>query len=181
MYLDNHLLQQQNKGLRVTGCICSWGKLWTSQERTKAQLPLLRGWKQKQVLGNEPWIFTGRTDAEAKAPILCPSDAKSWLIGKYLDAGKDWGQEGKGMTEDDMLKDRETWRAAVHKVHKLVTTEWLNTNNKWQCTNLNSMYAYLLETDWINRKLFSSLNYRVMTITQRELKYSDFTMATHKF
>ena len=67
------------------------------------------------------------------------------------------------------------------RLHKSVMTEWLNNSNKWQCTNLNSRYAYLLETDWINQKLFSSLNYRVMTITQRELKYSDFNMATHKF
>ena len=51
---------------------------------------------------NQPWIFTGRTDAEA--PILWPPDAKSQLIGKYLDAGKDWGQQEKGMTEDDMFE-----------------------------------------------------------------------------
>ena len=46
--------------------------------------------------GNQPWIFIGRTDAEAEAPILWPPDVKSWLIGKDLDAGKDWGQEEKG-------------------------------------------------------------------------------------
>ena len=50
---------------------------------------------------NQPWIFIGRTTAEAEAPILWPPDAKSWLIGKDPDAGKDWGQE-KGMTEDEM-------------------------------------------------------------------------------
>ena len=48
--------------------------------------------------GNQPWIFIGRTDGEA--PILWPSDAKSWLTGKDPDAGKDWGQEEKGATED---------------------------------------------------------------------------------
>ena len=81
--------------------------------------------------GNQPWIFIGRTDAEAEAPILWPLDAKSWLIGKEHDAGKDWGQE-KGVTEDDMVgwhhqlsghefeqtleivMDRESWCAAVH-------------------------------------------------------------------
>ena len=52
---------------------------------------------------NQPWIFTGRTDAEAEAPILCPPDAKSGLIGKDLNAGKDWRQEEKGMTEDEMV------------------------------------------------------------------------------
>ena len=54
--------------------------------------------------GSQPWIFTGRTDAEAEAPILWPLDVKSWLIGKDPDAGKDWGQEEKGMTEDDKIR-----------------------------------------------------------------------------
>ena len=53
--------------------------------------------------GNEPWIFIRRTDAEAEAPILWPPDAKSQLIRKDSDAGKDWGQEEKGMTEDEMV------------------------------------------------------------------------------
>ena len=84
--------------------------------------------------GNQPWILIGRTDAEAEAPILGPSDVKSWLIGKDPDAGKDWRQEEKGAAEDDMVgwhhefdgmslrrlqemvKDSETWHAAVHEV-----------------------------------------------------------------
>ena len=53
---------------------------------------------------NQPWIFIGRTDAEAEAPILWPPDAKSWLIGKDTDTGKDWGQEEKRATEDEMVK-----------------------------------------------------------------------------
>ena len=52
--------------------------------------------------GNQPWIFIGRTDTEAEAPILWPPDAKGWLIGKDPDAGKDWGQEEKGTTEDEV-------------------------------------------------------------------------------
>ena len=52
--------------------------------------------------GDQSWVFFGRTDAEAEAPILWPPDAKSWLIGKDPDAGRDWGQEEKGMTEDEM-------------------------------------------------------------------------------
>ena len=53
--------------------------------------------------GNQSWIFIGKTDAEAEAPILWPPDAKSSLIGKDPDAGKDWRQEEKGTTEDEMV------------------------------------------------------------------------------
>ena len=52
--------------------------------------------------GNQPWIFIGRTDAEAEAPILWPPDGTKWLIGKDPDSGQDWRQEEKGMTEDEM-------------------------------------------------------------------------------
>ena len=53
--------------------------------------------------GNQSWIFTGRTDAEAEAQILWPSDAKNWLIGKDTDAGEDWRQEEKWVTEDETV------------------------------------------------------------------------------
>ena len=52
---------------------------------------------------DQSWVFTGSTDAEAATPILWPPDSKSWLIGKDPDAGKDWGQEEKGTTEDNMV------------------------------------------------------------------------------
>ena len=52
--------------------------------------------------GNQSWIFIGRIDAEAETPIIWPPHAKSWLIGKDSDAGRDWGQEEKGTTEDEM-------------------------------------------------------------------------------
>ena len=85
---------------------------------------------------NQPWMFFVRTDAKAKAPILWPPDVKSWLIGKDSDAGRDWGQEEKGTTEDEMVgwhhwldglslsefremvMNREDWRAAIHGVAK---------------------------------------------------------------
>ena len=51
--------------------------------------------------GNQPWIFFGRTDAEAEAPILWPPGAKSRLTGKDSDTGKDWGQEKKGAAKDE--------------------------------------------------------------------------------
>ena len=95
-------------------------------------------WKIKPVnpKGNQPWIFIGRTDAEAEAPILCSPDVKIQLIGKDPDARKDWGQEEKGATENEMVgwrhwlndislrklqkvvKDREDSRAAIHGVAK---------------------------------------------------------------
>ena len=85
---------------------------------------------------NQLWIFIGRTDAEAEAPIPWPPDAKSRLIWKERDAGKDWRQEEKGMTEDEMVrwhhrldghefeqapgdgKGQEAWCAAVQGVSK---------------------------------------------------------------
>ena len=70
--------------------------------------------------GNQFWIFIGRTDAEA--PILGPPDVKSQLLGKHPDAGKDWGQEEKGATEDEMVG----WR------HWLWTQVWANSWRNWR-------------------------------------------------
>ena len=62
-----------------------------------------KGFKPVNPKGNQPWIFIGRSDAEAEIPMLWPPDAKNWLIGKDPDAGKDWRREEKGMTEDEMV------------------------------------------------------------------------------
>ena len=53
--------------------------------------------------GNQPWIFIGRTDADGETPIVWPPDVKNWLIREDPDAGKDWGQEEKGVTEDEVV------------------------------------------------------------------------------
>ena len=98
--------------------------------------------------GDQSWVFIGRTDVEAATPILCPPDVKSRLIWKHLDAGKDWGQEEKGSTEDEMadgitdsmdtslgklrelVMDREAWRAVIHRVAKCLTwlSDWTELN-----------------------------------------------------
>ena len=85
---------------------------------------------------NQPWILIGRTDAESKAPIFWSPDANSWLTRKVPDAGKDWGQKEKSMSEDEMagwyhqavnmnlgklrktMRGREVWSAVVHVVAK---------------------------------------------------------------
>ena len=77
---------------------------WTVVLEKTLQSPL--DCKEIQLVhpkGNRSWIFIGRTDAEVETPILWPPDAKSWLIGKDPDAGKDWGQEEKGAIEDEMV------------------------------------------------------------------------------
>ena len=67
------------------------------------QSPLDNMMKPVNPKGNQHWIFIERIDAEAETPILWPRDAKNWLIGKDTDAGKDWSQDEKEMTEDEMV------------------------------------------------------------------------------
>ena len=74
---------------------------WTVELEKTLESPL--DCKEIQPVRNQSWIFTGRTDAEAETPILWPPDVKNWLIWKDPDAGKDWGQEEKVTTEDEML------------------------------------------------------------------------------
>ena len=76
---------------------------WTVVLDETLESPLDCKIKPVNPKGNQPWLFIGRTDAEAEVPILWSPDAKSWLTEKYPDAGKDWRQEENGTTEDEMV------------------------------------------------------------------------------
>ena len=106
--------------------------------------------------GNQPWIFTGRTDDEAETPIFWPHDMNKWLIGKDPDAGENCGQEEKGATEDETVgwhhqvnghefeqtlgvgDGQEAWRAAIHGVAEGGT--WLD---HWRTTTVDCARASL--------------------------------------
>ena len=113
--------------------------------------------------GNQSWIFIGRSDAEAEALILWPPDVKNWLVGKDPDAGKYWGQEEKGMAEDEVAGWLDGITNSMDKsactpgdsegqgkrecctswgCKELDTTKWLN-NNKYQYTFANEKYVCL--------------------------------------
>ena len=86
----------------------SWARkswcFWTVVLEKTFESPLdCKEIQQVHRKGNQSWVFIGRTDVEAETPIVWPPDAKSWLIWKDTDAGKDWGQEEKGTTEDEMV------------------------------------------------------------------------------
>ena len=110
---------------------------WTVVLEKTLQSPLdSKEMQQVHPKGNQSWIFIGRTDAEAETPIIWSPDVKNWLIGKDPDAGKDWGGEEKGATEDEMVRwhrrlnghefeqapgdgeGQETWPAAAYGVKK---------------------------------------------------------------
>ena len=97
--------------------------LWTGVFEKTLESPL--DCKEIQPVhskGDQPWVFSGRNDAKAETPVLWPHHAKSWLIGKDSDAGRDWGQEEKGTTEDEMAgwHHRLDWRWV-----------WVNSGSWW--------------------------------------------------
>ena len=112
--------------------------------------------------------FTGRTDVEAKAPILWPLDAKSWLTGKDSNVGENWGQEKRAVrgwigwiiNSMDMslnklqkIVNMETWHAVVHRVTESDTTEQLNSNNQGEILS-HLLLSYYKESGPLNSELF---------------------------
>ena len=114
----------------------NWG-FWTVVLEERLESPLdCKEIKPVNPKGNQSWIFIGRSNAEAEAPILWPPDVKSWFTGKDPDAGNDWGREEKRATKNEMVvwhhwlneheseqlreivKDREAWSTAVLGGHK---------------------------------------------------------------
>ena len=97
---------------------------------------------------DQSWVFIGRTDAEAETPILWPPDAKCWLIGKDPDTGRDWGQEEKGTTEDEMAG----WHHQLYR-HELVDSgSWWWTGRPGMLPFMGSQSWTQLSdwTDWLN-------------------------------
>ena len=88
--------------------------------------------------GNQSWIFVERTDAEAKTLILWPPDVKNWLIGKDPDAGKDWGQEEKGTTEDEMV----AWH------HWSMDMCWASSDSWWWTGKPGVLQSRRVIHDW---------------------------------
>ena len=110
--------------------------------------------------GDQPWVFFGRNDAKAETSVLWPPHAKSWLIGKDSDAGRDWGQEEKGTTEDEMAE----WHHWLDG-HEF---EWtpgvgdgqggLASCNSWGCKE-SDMTEQLNWTDTYENVFLKSCNY----------------------
>ena len=107
--------------------------------------------------GDQSWVFTGRTDAEAEAPIHWPPEAKNWLIGKDPDAGQDWGQEKKGMTEDEMVG----WHHQLHE-HEFGWTTGVSDGQgglaccgSWGCKELDTTERL----NWTELNWASELNW----------------------
>ena len=151
---SNSNIQKRLSYTTVMSILLLWHSLWRyilfnfhqfSQKNFYPKIKSNSGTRHSK--GDQPWVFFGRNDAKAETPVLWPPHAKSWLIRKNSDAGRDWGQEEQGMTEDETAGwhhrldghefewtlgdgDREAWRAAVHGVAKSRTqlSDWTELN-----------------------------------------------------
>ena len=114
--------------------------------------------------GNLFPIFIGRTDAEAEAPVLWPPDVKSWLIGKDSDAGKDWGQEEKGVIEDEMVgwhhwlnghESEQTLRDSERQGSLARWCSWCHkeSDTTWWMNNKAFLVSYIMELHGLDKEL----------------------------
>ena len=117
---------------------------WTVMLEKTLESPLdCKGIKPFNPKGNQSWIFIGRTDAEVEASTLWPSDAKRWLIRKDPDAGKDWGQEQTGVTEDEMNDITDSMDMSLSKLREIV-----KNREAWHAESMGSQRAgYNLATE----------------------------------
>ena len=121
--------------------------------------------------GDQSWVFIGRTDVEAETPIVWPPDANNWLIGKDPDAGKDWRQEEKGMTEDEMVG----W-------HHWLNGVWASSGSWWwtgRTDMLQSMglqrvgHDWVTELNWIKRMCASMRGNLKITVLNKRSQTED--------
>ena len=142
-------LSSSHVWIRELDCKESWAQknwcFWTMVLEKSLESPL--DCKEIQPVnpkGNQSWIFIGRTDAEPESLILWLSDVKNWLMWKNPDAGKDWGQEEKEMTEDEMVG----WH------HRLWTWAWANSGSWWWTGKPGMMQSLGLQSvghDWVTQ------------------------------
>jgi len=137
-----------------------------------------------QSKGDQSWLFIGRTDAEAETTILWPPHGKSWLIGKDHDAGRDWGQDEKGTTEDEMAgwhhwlnADEFEWTPGISD--GLGGLQLQMSCNSWGCKELDTTerlnwteppYIAIWKVLLLDRN-FVPIRKKIPTLTHRETKW----------
>ena len=128
--------------------------------------------------GDLSWVFTGRTDAEAETPVFWPPYAKSWLIGKDLDAGRGWGQEEKGTT-----REWDGWMASLTRQ----TWVWVNSGSWWWTGRPGLLqfmgsqrvgHDWATELNWILSEIIFQI-FEYLTNISKQIFVSDFTNQKH--
>ena len=115
------------------------------QEKTLESPLDCKGIKLVNPKENQPWIFNGRIDAEAEAPILWPPDVKSQLIGKDPDAGKDWEQEEKRLMEDEKVG----WH---HQLNRHEFEQTLGDSEGWKPGSMQSIELQRVRHNWVTEQ-----------------------------